>query len=61
MYLRWSERRGFSVEVLDYQDGEEAGIKDVSIIIKGINAYGYIYVCRFMLTRANSALHLICG
>lgn len=42
MYLRWSERRGFSVEVLDYQDGEEAGLKDVSIIIKGINAYGYM-------------------
>eukprot|EP01155_Anaeramoeba_flamelloides_P035941 Anaeramoba_flamelloidesc22753_g1_i1.p2 GENE.c22753_g1_i1~~c22753_g1_i1.p2 ORF type:complete len:328 (-),score=7.91 c22753_g1_i1:5750-6733(-) len=42
MYLRWAERRGFSVEVLDYQDGEEAGIKDVSIIIKGMNAYGYM-------------------
>ena len=42
MYLRWSERRGFSIEVLDYQDGEEAGLKDVSFIIKGINAYGYM-------------------
>lgn len=42
MYLRWSERKGFKVELLDYQDGEEAGIKDVSMIIKGENAYGYL-------------------
>ena len=41
MYLRWSERRGFKVELLDYQDGEEAGIKGVAFIIKGENAYGY--------------------
>ena len=40
-YLRWSERRGFKVELLDYQDGEEAGIKGVAFIIKGENAYGY--------------------
>ncbi|MBN2895185.1 MAG: peptide chain release factor 2 [Campylobacterales bacterium] len=44
MYKRWAERRGFDVEVLDYQDGEEAGIKDASIIIKGENAYGYLKV-----------------
>jgi len=44
MYLRWSERRGFKVEVLDYQSGDEAGIKDVSFIIKGENAYGYLKV-----------------
>jgi len=44
MYLRWAERHGFKVEVLDYQDGEEAGIKDVSFIIKGENAYGYLKV-----------------
>ncbi len=42
MYLRWAERHGFKVEVLDYQEGEEAGIKDVSFIIKGENAYGYL-------------------
>ncbi|MEA2029375.1 MAG: peptide chain release factor 2 [Campylobacterota bacterium] len=42
MYLRWSERHGFKVEELDYQSGEEAGIKDVSFIIKGENAYGYL-------------------
>lgn len=41
MYLRWCERRGFKVELLDYQDGEEAGIKGVAFIIKGENAYGY--------------------
>jgi peptide chain release factor 2 len=44
MYLRWAQRQDFSIEVLDYQDGEEAGIKDVSFIIKGINAYGYLKV-----------------
>lgn len=42
MYLRWAERQNFKIEVLDYQDGEEAGIKDVSFIIKGENAYGYL-------------------
>jgi peptide chain release factor 2 len=44
MYLRWAERHDFKVEILDYQSGEEAGIKDVSFIIKGENAYGYLKV-----------------
>ncbi len=44
MYKRWAERHDFKVEVLDYQAGEEAGIKDVSILIKGENAYGYLKV-----------------
>ncbi|RAX57430.1 peptide chain release factor 2 [Helicobacter monodelphidis] len=44
MYLRYSERKGFKVELLDYQEGEEAGIKDVSFLIKGDNAYGYLKV-----------------
>jgi len=44
MYLRWAERRDFKVEGLDYQAGDEAGIKDVSFIIKGENAYGYLKV-----------------
>jgi peptide chain release factor 2 len=42
MYLRWAEREGYKVEELDYQAGEEAGIKDVSFVIKGENAYGYM-------------------
>ncbi|MGM0534405.1 MAG: peptide chain release factor 2 [Campylobacterota bacterium] len=42
MYMRWAERRGFGVEILDKQAGEEAGIKDVSFLIKGENAYGYL-------------------
>ncbi len=42
MYLRWAEREGFKVEELDYQSGDEAGIKDVSFVIKGENAYGYM-------------------
>jgi len=42
MYGRWAERRGFKTEILDYQSGDEAGIKDASILIKGENAYGYL-------------------
>lgn len=42
MYLRYAERQGYKVELLDYQDGEEAGIKGVAFIIKGENAYGYL-------------------
>ena len=42
MYTRWAERRGFKVEVLDYQDGDEAGVKGVTIQINGENAYGYL-------------------
>ena len=41
MYLRFCEREGFKVETLDFQEGEEAGLKDVSFIVKGENAYGY--------------------
>ncbi|WP_457561002.1 peptide chain release factor 2 [Caminibacter sp.] len=44
MYLRYAERKGWKVEVLDYQAGDEAGIKDVSFIVKGENAYGYLKV-----------------
>ena len=42
MYTRWAEKKGFQVEVLDYLDGEEAGIKSVTIQINGENAYGYL-------------------
>ncbi|WP_121627568.1 peptide chain release factor 2 [Poseidonibacter antarcticus] len=42
MYLRWAERQNFKIDTLDYQPGDEAGIKDVSFIIKGENAYGYL-------------------
>lgn len=42
MYTRWAERKGYSVEVLDYLDGEEAGIKSVTFEVKGENAYGYL-------------------
>lgn len=42
MYGRWAEKKGFSVEVLDYLDGEEAGIKSVTIQVNGENAYGYL-------------------
>ena len=42
MYTRWAEKKGFSVEVLDYLDGDEAGIKSVTIQISGENAYGYL-------------------
>ena len=42
MYTRWAEKKGFSVEVLDYLDGEEAGIKSVTFQVNGTNAYGYL-------------------
>lgn len=42
MYTRYAERREFSVETLDYLAGEEAGVKSVTILISGLNAYGYL-------------------
>ena len=42
MYTRWCDKRGFTYEILDILYGEEAGIKSVVMIIKGINAYGYL-------------------
>lgn len=41
MYLRWGERRGFAVELLDSTPGEEAGIKNATIEFRGLNAYGF--------------------
>ena len=49
MYLRFCEREGFKIEVLDFQEGEEAGLKDVSFIVRGENAYGYL--------KAESGIH----
>ena len=42
MYTRWAERHGFKYTLLDWQDGDEAGIKSASIKIEGENAYGYL-------------------
>ncbi|HBG08417.1 MAG: peptide chain release factor 2 [Firmicutes bacterium] len=42
MYTRWAEDQGYGVEVLDHQPGDEAGIKDVTLLIKGLHAYGYL-------------------
>ena len=42
MYLRWADRQGFTTEVLDYLDGDEAGIKSVTFQVNGENAYGYL-------------------
>jgi peptide chain release factor 2 len=42
MYTRWAERKGWKVTVLDYQEGDEAGIKSVSFLIEGSMAYGYL-------------------
>mgnify|MGYP000412687408 CR=1 FL=1 len=41
MYVRWAEKRGFKVDTVEYQAGEQAGIKSVTLQIKGENAYGY--------------------
>ncbi|NVK34272.1 MAG: peptide chain release factor 2 [Rhodobacteraceae bacterium] len=42
MYRRWAEKRGYKVELLEYHDGEEAGIKSATLLIKGENAYGWL-------------------
>lgn len=42
MYTRWAERRGYKVELLEVHDGEEAGIKSATLLIKGENAYGWL-------------------
>jgi peptide chain release factor 2 len=42
MYLRWIERNGYEADVIDYQPGEEAGIKSATLTVKGENAYGYL-------------------
>ena len=44
MYLRWSERKGFKIELLSQNYGDEAGIKSVAYKIKGLNAYGWLKV-----------------
>lgn len=42
MYTRWAERKGFSIEELDFLDGDEAGVKSVTFQVNGENAYGYL-------------------
>ncbi len=42
MYTRWAERHGFTYKIIDYLDGDEAGIKSATIMIEGENAYGYL-------------------
>lgn len=42
MYTRWGERHGYNVKLLDWLDGEEAGLKSATIMIEGMNAYGYL-------------------
>ncbi len=42
MYLRYCEKKGYKTEILDYQEGEEVGIKSATIEVKGMNAYGYL-------------------
>lgn len=42
MYTRWAERHDFKVNVVDYLDGDEAGLKSATIVLEGLNAYGYM-------------------
>ena len=42
MYTRWGEKHGYNVKLIDWLDGEEAGLKSATIMIEGINAYGYL-------------------
>ena len=41
MYTHWAERHGFKVETIDFLDGEEAGLKSITFLVEGLNAYGY--------------------
>jgi peptide chain release factor 2 len=52
MYSRWTERRGFQVELMDVQPGDTAGISKATILIKGENAYGYAKAERGVHRRA---------
>ena len=42
MYTRWIEKRGYKYELIDYQEGDEVGLKSVSILVKGMYSYGYL-------------------
>ena len=42
MYVRWGEAHGYNVKLVDWLDGEEAGLKSATIMVEGINAYGYL-------------------
>lgn len=42
MYIKWADEKGFKVDVLDFQKGDEVGLKSVSFLVKGENAYGYL-------------------
>ncbi len=42
MYQRWADKKGFSVDILDFLDGEEAGLKSITMQINGLNAFGYL-------------------
>ena len=42
MYTRWSERHGFTYKIMDYQEGDEAGLKSATIMVEGENAYGFL-------------------
>ena len=42
LYTRWGEKHGFNVKLLDWLDGEEAGLKSATVLIEGVNAYGYL-------------------
>lgn len=41
MYIHWAERKGYKTETLDFLDGEEAGLKSITFLVEGLNAYGY--------------------
>ena len=53
MYTRWAERSGFTYKIMDYQEGEEAGLKSASIMIEGENAYGFL--------KGESGVHRLVG
>ena len=61
MYTRWAERKGYTTEVIDYLEGEEAGVKSVTIEISGPDAYGHLkseHVCHRLMRQEKGRPHL---
>ena len=60
MYQRYGEQQGFKVETIDYLPGDEAGVKSVTLLIKGHNAYGYLKAEKGVhrLVRISPLIHL---
>ena len=60
MYNKWAQAHGMTVEVLDYQDGDEAGLKSASMMVKGANAYGLLLSLIHILYKKSISVIQLC-